>query len=236
MRNYKSILLFISTIGTSYLFYILYNKYKRNSKKREYVIKLLEQIKTSSEKGVLIPKLTIPSDSSIFKNLFKSPDKKNNPIILVPDFGSSKLYYKWTKEDKKYLYKPIEKDWEKVWLTINALSPNINDSDEWKEKITINYQSSNDEKFLDNSDVNITAWRKSNYNKKGNFRCTNDFGYIDCVDKLLKLTGSQTYEAYIFHNLIEILKEKGYSDGVNLFGSSYDFRKIYITSLYGNLF
>ena len=227
MKNYKSLLLLISTIGTSYFFYKLFNIYKKNNKKREHVIKLLEEIKSSTNKSVFFPKLIIPSsEENNLKKIFKFPNKKNNPVILTPDFGNSRLFFKWKSEDKKYLYKPIEKDWEKLWLNIEALSPNISNADDWREKIKVNYDSKSDEKFLNNKNINVTPWRKSNYTKKGNFKCTKDFGYVECVDKLLTLSGSQTYEAQIFHTLINFLKEKGYSNGLNMFGTSYDFRRI----------
>ena len=236
MKNYKSVVLLLSAIGTSYFFYSIYKIYKKNSEKKEQVIKLLKEIKCSTNKSVLFPKLRIPEDKSELKDLFLFPNKKLNPIILIPDFGESKLYFKWKTEDKKYLYKPIEKNWEKLWLSMCALSPNIPGANNWKENMSITYDSKSEEKFLDNENINVTSWRKLNYNKNGKFRCTKDFGYLEGVDKLFTISGSQNYEAYIFHTLINFFKKKGYKDGINIFGTSYDFRKITSPSLYGYLF
>ena len=55
-------MILLSLFGTSYVLYRIYELYKKNENKKQHILKLLQQLKTTNEKGLLLPKL-IESES-----------------------------------------------------------------------------------------------------------------------------------------------------------------------------
>ena len=114
-------------------------------------------------------------------------------LFLIINFFS----YNFVFADNHNFYEIIEqlqKDIKTLEKAVYSDSTQLNNNSNNLSSLNFDNNSETEDKFVDREDVNVTAWRKSNYTRSNEFRCTRDFGYTDCVDKLITLTGEKNYE------------------------------------------
>lgn len=143
------------------------------------------------------------------------------PVLLIPGLGGSRLYAS----------KKGEKRWKRCWVTWAGMFPEIGKrANKWRQDMSITYNSDTS-RFEDADNVDITAWRKPNYDRSGRFRLTPDFGGVEGCSNLMKARIHLTWQ---FQGVINWMRKelhyRSMEDGgpnlTSLFGSTYDFRRI----------
>lgn len=128
-----------------------------------------------------------------------------NPVILVPGDGGSQMQAKLNKTHTVNSYcKATYPNWYELWLNAYQLFP-----------MSINCWADNMKLIYDNK----TRTTRNNYGVEiriPGFGNTTTVEYLDLA--------KSSYATY-FNTIVDMLVKKGYTRGVNIHGTPYDFRK-----------
>lgn len=124
------------------------------------------------------------------------------PVILVPGLGGSRLY-----NEQGHLR----------WCNWQGFFPHWTNS--WRDELTVRYNSCTQE-FEE--DVGHTPYRQAHW-VNNRFKPTPDFGGVDGIGNVLSRSVKSSWQ---FQGVLNAASELGYTEGANLLGAPYDFRKI----------
>lgn len=124
------------------------------------------------------------------------------PVLLVPGLGGSRLY------DERGNLK---------WCNWQGFFPHV--SNTWRDSLTVKY---NEDTQAFEEAVEHTAYRTSHW-RNGRFVPTRDFGGCDGVGNVLSRGVKSSWQ---FQGILDAAATLGYTEGIDLLGAPYDFRKI----------
>jgi pimeloyl-ACP methyl ester carboxylesterase len=124
------------------------------------------------------------------------------PVILIPGLGGSRLY-----DSQKNL----------KWCNWQGFFPHFTNN--WRDALTVKYNplSKEFEEAEYHSPYRTPHWQG------GTFAPTADFGGTDGVGNVLSRSVKSSWQ---FQGILTAAAAMGYTDGVNMLGAPYDFRKI----------
>lgn len=134
--------------------------------------------------------------------LLQIQSNARTPVVLVPGLGGSRLY-----DDNGSL----------KWCNWQGFFPHMTNS--WRDSLTVKY---NPETKLFEEASYHTPYRTSHWHDKI-FAPTPDFGCCNGVGNVLSRSVKSSWQ---FQGILDAALAIGYTDGVNLLGAPYDFRKI----------